>query len=106
MIISKKDDSVIYRHGNTTVMFAAVNSASFNSVVVDGEDSKDFLPCCICAAMSLNPSLEKITQSYGQLLYAYLEAKSGKESTMGFFGGLVFYVKIEGDNLRFMVGNV
>ena len=105
-LIENTSQRVTYRQGKTTLAFAAVNSLEINSAFVVSEPDGDFLPTCVAAAMTLNPSSENTTSSLGFLLYAYLMIKNGEESYMGFFGGLVFTMKKDGDRFQFAIGKV
>ena len=105
MITEETSQRIVFSAGDATISFASTNSESFNSALVISSES-EFLPYCICATMCINPVLDNSLESFGNVLYGYLTVRGGKESAFGFFGGLLFNIKKDGDNYRFLIGEM
>ena len=106
MITNENERLVSFSIDGSSIAFASKDSDSYNSARVICGDEKDFLPYCICAVMCLNPSLDDVTSSFGNVLYSFLTVKAGAESSFGFFGGLIFNIEKEGESYRFLVGEL
>ena len=104
MITGETEQLVSFSVDGSSIAFAAKDSDTYNSARIICGNEEDFLPYCICAVLCLNPSLEDVTSSFGNVLYSFLTVKGGTESSFGFFGGLLFNIKKEGENYRFLVG--
>lgn len=106
MLTEETAQRVVFTSGDIQIAFASTNGTSFNSTRVICPDSAEFLPVCVCAVMCLNPSTDNVLQSLGNILYSYLSVRGGQESSMGFFGTLFFNIRKEGENFKFLVGEM
>lgn len=106
MLKEETKQKICFENGTMQIIFATINSTEINSVIVADNDSADFLPACVCAAMCLHPSTKDTLQSLGNILYSYLSVKSGEKSSFGFFGGLYFNMDIVDGKYRFAIGDV
>ena len=106
MITSETDQLISFSADGSSISFASKDSETYNSARVICNNEEDFLPYCICAVLCLHPSLEDVLTSFGNVLYSYLAVKGGEESSFGFFGGLLFNIKKEEENFRFLVGEL
>ena len=103
-ITEDTENRVVFSAENATIAFSTT-SDKFNSALVVSADEAEFLPYCLCAAMSIDLSFnDDALQSFGNLLYCYLTVRSGKESEFGTFGGFLFNIKKDGDSYRFLIG--
>ena len=106
MLKEETIQKIIFKDESIQIIFGTINSTEINTVIVAAEDSANFLPSCVCAAMCLNPSTTDTLKSFGNILYSYLTVKGGEESSYGFFGGLYFTIdKVDG-KYRFAIGDV
>lgn len=104
-ITKNTEDGIVYEYGDTNILFMSVSSSSIDSAGVIAPDSTDFLPTCVAVAMAISDDYEGIVNFYGFLLNSYLEIKSGKNSSIGFYNNMVFYLKPYDDNrLIFTIG--
>ena len=104
MITENTEKRVVFSADDATIAFAST-SGKFKSALVVSADEAEFLPYCLCAAMSVSPSFnDNALVSFGDLLYCYLTVRSGDESEYGTFGDLRFNIKKDGDNYRFIIG--
>lgn len=90
--------------GDMWIMFGAVNSTEINSACVIAPDSTDFLPACVCAALTIPNPDDGSVDFMGNLLYAYMTVKSGKETSFGYFGNLIFTISSTENGLKFLIG--
>lgn len=104
MLTEETDQRITFTCNDTRIMFGAVNSTEINSAAVEGPDSADFLPICVCAALTVGASTDNFTASLGVLLYAYMEVKSGRDSSARFFGDMMLTLKKTENGLFFAVG--
>ena len=104
MITEDTEKRVVFQSDGLTIAFASTGD-KFNSALVVSADEAEFLPYCICAAMSISPSFDNdVLESFGYMLYCYLSIRSGEESEFGLFGDLRFNIRKDGDNYRFIIG--
>lgn len=68
-------------------------------------DSADFLPACVCAALTVATDTTGSIGFMGDLLYSYMTVKSGKNADPMFFNSMCFYVSSTGNGLLFFIGD-
>ena len=100
MLMGDDDGKIAYDYGNLYFIFIPESNYS----IVYGADSADFLPACVCASLTVTDSTTGVVDYLGQLLYAYMMVKSGKDMYFGNFGMYNFTISSKEDYLLFSIG--
>ena len=104
MLQEETEKVIKYYNGDLWIMFGAVKSEKINSACVIGADSIDFLPACVCAALTIPNPDDGFVDFMGGLLYAYMTVKSGKDAAYGYFDYLQFAITRVENGLQFLIG--